>query len=210
MKLIVFGATGGTGKQVVEQALQGGHQVTAVVRSPTAFPLHHPHLTIFQGDVLQPAGFESAFQGAEALVSCLGTHKWKPTTGYSQGITNIIQAMNAAGVTRLVCLSSVGIEVPPRSSSLIKLVTNYILQPLLRHLYADMLQMEAVLRKSALKWTVIRPPQLTDKNFTGHYRTTINEPIKSPSKISRADLAQYIITHLTDERTFHAHVEISY
>ena len=169
MKLIVFGANGGTGEQVVDQALQAGHQVTAVVRRPAAFTLQHPRLTVFQGDVLQPVDFGSAFQGADAIISCLGTHKWEPTTVYSQGITTIIQAMNAAGVTRLVCLSSVGIEVPPRSSWLIKLVTKYILQRLLKHLYKDMLRMEALLQKSSLNWTIIRPPQLTDAKRTGQY-----------------------------------------
>ena len=73
-----------------------------------------------------------------------------------------------------------------------------------------MLRMEAVLRESSLNWTVIRPPQLSDNKHTGNYRTIINEPIRNPSKISRADLADYIVKHLTDEKTFNAQIEISY
>ena len=210
MKLIVFGATGGTGKQVVEQALQAGHQVTVVVRRPASFAELYPQLTVFQCDVLQSATFEPAFQGADAVVSCLGIQTREPTTVYSEGVANIVRAMHKADITRLLCVSAIAVEVPPRSSWLIKLVTKYILQRLFRHLYGDMLRMEAALRDSALDWTVIRPPQLTDKKSTGHYRTAINEPILNPSKISRADLAHYIIRHLTDGKTFKARVEISY
>ena len=210
MKLIVFGATGGTGKQVVEQALRAGHEVTVVVRNPATFPVQHLKLIIRQGDVLQPVDFAQLLAGADAVISCLGSHGRKPTTVYSAGVTRIAQAMRKVGVTRIICLSSVGVVIPPRSSLLVKLVTKYVLQPLFKYLYEDMLLMEAVLRESDLDWTVIRPPQLTDTKCTGHYRTTINEPIRNPSKISRADLADYIVNHLADEKTFKAIIEISY
>lgn len=210
MKLIVFGATGGTGKQVVEQALQAGHQVTVVVRNPAAFPVQHPQLIIHQGDVLRPVNFDQVLAGADAVVSCLGIHGRKPTKVYSEGVINIAQAMRKVGTTRIICLSSVGVVIPPRSSILVKLATKYVLQRLFKHLYEDMLRMEAVLQESDLNWTVIRPPQLTDTQRTGHYRTTINEPIRNPSKISRADLADYIVNYLTDEKTFKARIEITY
>ena len=210
MKLIVFGATGGTGKQVVEQALQAGHQVTVVVRNPAAFSRQHPQLIIHQGDVLHPVDFDQVLAGADAVISCLGIHGRKPTTVYSEGVLNITQAMRNVGITRIICLSSVGIVVPPLSSLLVKLITKYVLQRLFKSLYDDMLLMEAVLNESTLDWTVIRPPQLTDANRTGNYRTTINEPIRNPSKISRADLADYIVKHLTDEKTVRATIEISY
>lgn len=175
MKLIVFGATGGTGKQVVEQALQAGHHVTVIIRNPAAFPLQHSQLTVHQGNVLQPLDLD--LRGADAVISCLGIHKREVTTVYSEGINNIARAMRNAGITRIICISSIAVVVPPRSSWLIKLVTKYILQRLFSHLYVDMLRMEAVLREFYLDWTVIRPPQLTDTKHTGNYRTAINEPI---------------------------------
>ena len=210
MKLIVFGATGGTGKQVVEQALQAGHQVTVVVRNPAAFAVQHPQLIIHQGDVLHPVNFDQVLAGVDAVISCLGIHGRKPTTVYSEGVMNIAQAMRKVGITRIICLSSVGVVVPPRSSLLVKLITKYVLQPLFKYLYEDMRRMEAWLGASDLSWTVVRPPQLTDTKLTGHYRTTINEPIRNPSKISRADLAHYIVNHITDEKTFKARIEITY
>lgn len=209
-KIIVFGATGGTGRQVVEQALQSEYQVTVVARNPDAFPLRYAQLTVIRGDVLQPDTFQQAMSGQDVVISCLGSQKREPTSLYSEGIQNIADAMQQAGVDRLLCLSAIAVEVPPHGSWLIKLVTKHILQRLFKHLYADMLRMEEFLRGSSLNWTVVRPPQLTDGKPTGCYRTTLNEPIRNPTKISRADLAHYLLSHLTDEATFRVQVEVSY
>ena len=209
-KLIVFGATGGTGKQVVKQALQAGYQVTAIVRNPSGFKRQHPHLTVVEGNVLQPLGYNQALAGAHAVISCLGTHQRGPTTVYSEGVGTIARAMKETGVTRLLCLSAIAVEIPPRSSWLIRFVTRHILQRIFRYMYADMVRMEALLRESELNWTVIRPPRLTNGKERDSYRTTINEPIRNPSKISRADLAHYIVNHITDEKTVSARIEISY
>lgn len=209
-KLIVFGATGGTGKQVVNQALLAGHQVTVVVRNPATFALQHPQLVTVKGDVLQPATFQQALHGQDAVISCLGSRVRAPTTVYSEGIKNFAGAMQQVGIDRLFCFSAIAVEVPPYGSLLTKLVTKYILQRVFNYLYVDMLRMEALLRESSLNWTVIRPPQLTNGAQMGHYRTTINEPIRNPTKISRSDLAHYLITHLTDEATYKARIEISY
>ena len=209
-KIIVFGATGGTGKQVVAQALRAGHHVTAIVRNPGALTLRHERLEIIKGDALQPQTFEKTINGKDLVVSCLGIQKLEPTTIYSEGVSNIIKAMQTADVHRMICLSAAAVIVPPESSSLMKFVVKNILQRIFRHSYADMLIMEKILRESTLNWTVIRAPRLTDSGHAGIYRTTINESLRNPSKISRTDLADYIVNHLADERTFKALVEISY
>ena len=85
-----------------------------------------------------------------------------------------------------------------------------ILQRVFKYVYADMLLMEKLLDESGLNWTVIRAPRLTNNKRTGKYRTAINEHLSSPSSISRADLADYIVNHLTDEKTYKAKVEICY
>ena len=85
-KIIVFGATGGTGKLVVQQALQAGYFVTVVVRNPAAFTIQHPQLEIIKGDVFQPPTFENAIKGKDAVISCLGIARNEPTTVYSEGI----------------------------------------------------------------------------------------------------------------------------
>ena len=135
MKLIVFGATGGTGRQVVEQALQRNYQVTAIVRNPDTFPVRHSRLTVTEGDVLQPDTFRQAMRGQDAVISCLGVHTRQPTTVYSAGIQHIATVMQQLSVERLLCLSAIAVVVPPHGSWLIKLVTKQILQRLFKHLY---------------------------------------------------------------------------
>jgi putative NADH-flavin reductase len=208
--IVVFGATGGTGRQVVDLALHNGHHVTAVVRNPDALKVHHERLEIIRGDVYRSKSFEHALYGKDVVISCLGIQKQEATTLYSEGISNIMTAMQAAGVDRLICISAIAVTVPLNSSVLMRFVTKNILQKLFRHTYTDMRAMENILRESHLAWTVIRPPWLRNGSQTSIYRTSINEPLSSPSKLSRADLAHYIVNHLTDTTTFRSRVEISY
>ncbi len=208
-KIIVFGATGGTGKLVIKQALQAGHRVTAIARNPGAL-ISHQHLEIIKGDVFQPGTFANAIKEKDVAVSCLGIRNRKPTSIYSGGVSNIITAMQKENIQRIICLSAGAVIVPPKGSLIMKFVAKNILQRLFKHSYADMLVMEKMLEETDLNWTVIRPPWLRDTKHTRKYRTSINEHLQNPSKISRADLADYIVTHLTDEKTFQARVEISY
>ncbi len=209
-EIIVFGATGGTGQQVVHQALIDGFEVTVVVRNKKEYMLEHPHLVVIQGDVLKPATFSEAMNGKDAVVSCLGTRDRKPTTVYSEGVTNIMQAMKNTGVRRIICLSAGALEIPPDATMMMKLVIKYILQRLFKHGYADMRLMEKILYNSTFNWTVIRPPRLIAGEKKGEYRTSINEFLPHLSYITRADLAHYILHHLDDEKTFKCKVEISY
>ena len=209
-KIIVFGATGGTGKLVVEQALQARYQITIVVRNPEAFTIRDENLIIIKGDVFELQSFENELKDKDVVVSCLGIRKREPTTIYSEGINNIIQAMEKQNVNRIICLSAAAVIVPPKSSLLMKFVTKNILQRIFKYAYADMLTMEKILGESNCNWTIIRPPWLRDTKHTGKYRTAINEYLSNPSKISRADLAEFIVNHLEDEKTFRAIIEISY
>jgi putative NADH-flavin reductase len=209
-KIIVFGATGGTGKFVVEQALLAGHRVTAIARNPGALIVSHKNLEIIKGDVLQPGTSENAIKEKDLVVSCLGVRNRKPTTLYSEGVSNITAAMQKENVHRIICLSAGAVIVPPKGTLIMKFVAKNILQRLFKHSYSDMLIMEKILEESGLNWTVIRPPWLRDTKHTGKYRISINEYVSNPSKISRADLADYIVNHLTDEKTFKARVEVSY
>jgi putative NADH-flavin reductase len=209
--LIIFGATGGTGKEVVKQALDAGNAVTIIVRRPLSFPLQHPHLKIVQGDVLQRSTFESEMQGKDAVVSCLGVGRSREQTIlYSTGIQNIISAMEMAGVSRLVCISAGALYVNNQMGFFVRILTKYVLQKILKEMYADMRLMEAVIEKSKFNWTIVRPPMLKDKPFTGVYRTAITGHIKSPFSIGRADLAHFMLSILGDSKTFGAKAELSY
>ncbi|ULL18386.1 NAD-dependent epimerase/dehydratase family protein [Paenibacillus sp. H1-7] len=127
MKLVIFGATGGTGRQVAVQALEKGHKVTAVVRKPEALDLRHDNLEVIQGDVLHPPSIREAISGKDAVLSALGVTHRNPTTVYSAGTANVMEAMRTAGVQRLVCLSSAGLEVPADTPLLQRLVIRLII-----------------------------------------------------------------------------------
>jgi putative NADH-flavin reductase len=209
-KIIVFGATGGTGRLVVQQAIQEGHQLTVIVRDPDSFTIRNNRLDIVKGDVFQPHTFEKSIAGKDAVICCLGIQKREPTTVYSEGVNNIIKAMEMHSVKRIICLSAGAVIVPPKAGSLTKFFIKNILQKLFVHLYSDMLIMEKIIKKTDLDYTIVRAPWLRDTKHTRNYRIAINEHLSNPTKISRADLADYIVTHLIDEKTFKATIEISY
>ena len=198
MKLIVFGATGRTGHLVVEQALAAGHEVTTVARRLSALTIQHPRLEL--------STFEQAITGKDAVISTLGGSLRTPTTLYSTGIANIMRAMQEAGVLRLVSLSAGALDPGPFFQ---RVAARLILWPLFGNGYADMARMEASLSKSHLDWTIIRPPMLTNGPHTGRYHTAINKHLPGGWAVSRTNLADYIVTHLTDPTTYRAWVEIA-
>jgi putative NADH-flavin reductase len=207
MKVIVFGANGGIGHHVVEQALQAGHQVTAVARRPESIALQHPQLVVQRGDVLDPASLAPLLAGQEAVVSALGARSRGPTVVYSDGVGNLLRAMPPAGVRRLLCISASGLDPGPLFQ---RLVARPLLWALLRNMYSDLVCMEERVRASAVDWTIIRPPRLTDGPRTGHYVASRNAHLPNAWVISRADLADYIITHLADPATYRAWVEVAH
>ena len=207
MKVVVFGAQGGIGTQVVEQALTAGHEVTAIVRRPLEVKLQHERLQVIKGDVLEPATIREAIVGKDAVVSALGVRSRAPTTLYSQGVANIIQAMQAAHVRRLMCVSASGIDPGPLWQ---RLFAKPILWLILKEMYSDLVRMETVVKASDLDWTILRPPGFTNGPRTGRYQTAVNQHLSPGLSISRADIADYIVTHLNDRSTYGAWTEMAY
>lgn len=207
MNIIVFGATGGTGRHVVTQALATGHCVTAVARRPEAVETTHERLKVVQGDVLEAETVKRPVVGQDVVVSVLGVHDLQPTTLYSQGILNIMAAMKTAGVRRLLCLSANGLDPGPWWQQ-------HLAKPLLwrafKHSYTDLVKMETAVKASGLDWTILRPPRMIDGPHLGRYQTALNRHLTSGWRISRADVADYIVKHLDDAGTYQALVEIAY
>jgi putative NADH-flavin reductase len=206
MNVIIFGANGGIGRQVVTRALAAGHTVTAVARRPETVTTTHPNLTVKRGDVLKPEGLPALLAGQGAIVSAIGTESRGPTRLYSDGVGNLLAAMPAAGVRRILCVSATGIDPGPW-------VQRVIAKPLLwtafRNMYTDLVRMEDRLRASPLDWTIVRPPRLTDKPFTGQYVSSVNAHLPGAWLLSRADLAEYLVAHLADAATYRAWVEVA-
>lgn len=213
-KLLIAGANGGIGRQCVEIALQAGHQVTAILRNPAKLDLRHPNLELIKGDVMHPETFEDHLENKDAIISAIGVSGGfgadKPTTLYSRGNANLLQAMHKKGVKRAFFISASAIEISPVLPFYVRLAEKYIVQKLLKHMYADIRIMEELIKESNADWTIIRPPQLSDKPVTGKYRVAINAFLKNCLKISRADVAHYIINNIGNKATFHAVIEIGY
>ncbi|MFI6522763.1 NAD(P)-dependent oxidoreductase [Spirillospora sp. NPDC050679] len=206
---MVFGGTGGTGRQVVEQAVAAGHDVTVVARGPARVTTRGA--ATVPGDVLAPQSWRAALAGHDAVLSCLGsTDRGRPTTVYSEGTANILNAMRDGGVRRVLCLSSAGLEIAPGTRLGRRLVTRLVIQRLYRHGYADMARMERALAAvDDLDWTVVRPPMLTDGPLTGDYRVAENGHVAKARSVSRADLAHYLLACATGDAPRRAVVEIS-
>jgi len=209
MRVTVFGATGGTGKQVVDQALAAGHKVTAVARNPEAIDGDRDGLTVVQGDVLDAESVAKAIAGCDAVISVLGVADRKqPTTVYSDGIANMVAAMAEGGPRRIIALSADGVEPNPNVNIGQRLVMALVVARMFKHQYKDMLAMEKLLEATDLDWTAVRPPRLNDGDAAGEYRTS-DEPLKDSSGISRADLADFIVTRLEDADTHRKVVWVS-
>lgn len=214
MNVIIFGSTGGIGSQAVEQALEAGHTVTAVARTPEKLGIQHPNLTVIRGDVLDASAFQpggplrAAMSGQQAVISAIGTDSNAPTTLYSDGLRHITSAMQAEGVRRILCISATGLEPGPW---LQRVLARPILWRVMGNMYADLVRMEDFLKTTALDWTIVRPPRLTDGPRTGRYQVRINEQFRTGAwLIARADAADFMVTRLADPKTFCATVEIAY
>lgn len=199
MKLTVFGATGGTGVEVVRQALAQGHEVTAVVRDPARLDVSpHGRLEVVTANVLEPAGIAPAVSGREAVISTLGPRGRGPTTICRDGTSSIMSAMDTAGVRRLVVVSNSGMHTEG-DGLFVRMVVKPILIRALREGYRDMRIMEERVLAGDLAWTVVRPPKLTNKSYTGRIRSSVKGNVRGSFTIARADVAAYVLRAVQDD-----------
>lgn len=207
MKLIIFGSTGSIGRQLVEQALAQGHTVTAFARDPGKLNLKHVNLKIVQGDVLDFASVEKAVQGQETVLCAIGAGR--NGTIRSEGTRNIVRAMEQAGVRRLICQTTLGAG---DSRGNLNFFWKYLMFGLiLREAFADHEKQERYIKQSRLDWTIIRPGAFTNGQRTGVYRHGFPAKDKTLKlKISRADVADFMLKQLTDNRYLRQTPGLSY
>jgi putative NADH-flavin reductase len=210
MRILVIGAYGGIGKNVVEIALKKGHHITALVRNPAKLTITHPNLKVVKGDIMQLATFEKYVENKDAVISAIGGKMNEPTNLFSAGNMNLLNAMKKATVNRAFFISASAVEISPVQSFMVRFITKYILQKLLGWGYADQRVMEKIVKESGINWTIMRPPRLTNKPATGNYRFAINSFLKKCLSISRADVAGFMISNVNNKETYKAIVEISY
>jgi putative NADH-flavin reductase len=199
MKLVVLGATGGTGREIVRQAIERGHSVTAFVRNPDGLQRNGNHVAVVQGDLLNPDNLARVIAGHDAVISGFG-----PRVPVSKADAHLLQqfalvltdAMHMEQVRRAVVVSVAFLFknslFPPA----------YLLGRLLfPQVVADASAMESVIKSSGLDWTLVRPPELTDKPYTGKYRVRMEHLPNFGFSISRADVADYMLKIVDDHAT---------
>lgn len=211
MRLTVFGANGATGRLLVRQALDAGHEVAAVTRRPAGFPFAGPRLTVVAGDVRDDQAVLRAVDGSHAVLSTLGVpFTRRPVTVYSEGISVIAAAMSRLGLKRLVAVSSTTVESHHHAEG--GFLLNRVMQPLVsatigKTTYADMRAMEAVLRDSDLDWTVVRPAGLFDAGRVSAYQVS-DGPLDGVFT-SREDLAACLLEQAGDPRFVRKAIEVT-
>lgn len=197
-RVLVVGSTGGTGRQLVEQALARGHVVTALARDPSALRIEHPRLTVVRGDVLDYPSVEQAVRGQDAVLSALG-HKqfFRPTRILSEGTRNVLHAMEANGVSRLICETALGIG--DSAGRMGFYYTFFVIPVILPFYFWDKARQERLVAASRVNWVIVRPGLLTNGAGRGRYRHGRNVgSFLWTVRISRADVANFMLDQMSD------------
>lgn len=195
MRVLVIGASRGTGLQVVKKALEAGHEVTACARKVNEIDLRHRNLHLQRADVLDFFALQRTVPGHDAVVLCLGVlPTFEKVRLFSEGTRNLIDAMHAARIKRLVVVTGVGAGDSRGHGGFLY---DRLFQPfVLRTIYEDKNRQEGIIRKSNLEWTIVRPGFLTNGDETCSYQTYTNLNGVVAGKISRADVAHFILDEL--------------
>jgi putative NADH-flavin reductase len=202
MKLVVFGASGRIGTELVRQAVAAGHQVTAVVRAGSAVEVPVPAgsrgvVAVVPADVMDPEAITAVLAGHDAVLSVLGPRDRGPTSVLSDGARSVLRAMGDAGVRRLLVVSVAGIHTKGDGP-----LTRYVAKPLVQRIFkesfADARRLEDLVRSSSLDWTIVCPPRLTDGAAKGSVRSNADGTVRGGFTITRADVAAYLLGAVDD------------
>ncbi|MFF1506872.1 NAD(P)-dependent oxidoreductase [Streptomyces sp. NPDC058326] len=208
MRLTVFGASGGTGHELVRQGLAAGHHVTAVVRDPARIASleAHPALTVFTAELTGPEALRPAVRDADLVISALGVRSNEEAGVVAPATAAVLAAIDPATVRRFLAISASPVGPPAGEEEFYVPIQND-----LKALYADLTDMEERIREdSPVAWTVVRPPQLVDEPLTTKYRTEFGGSAPRGMSISRADLAHALLTLAQDERAERQVVGVAY
>ncbi len=198
MKMTIFGATGRTGQYLLQQALQAGHEVTVLVRTPEKLAIENERLTVIQGDISSQIQVDSAVAGAEVVLSTLGPSNNKPEFTVSQGTEHIIAAMDKYNLRRLIISAGAGVADPNDAPTFINKAIGFLLRTVSGNVYEDMVRTVAAVRASDLDWTIVRVPMLTGDQPKGDVRVAyVGKGMGS--RVSRADLAAFMLQQIDSD-----------
>jgi putative NADH-flavin reductase len=197
-KIALFGASGKTGHHFLQAALNKGYKVKALVRNPTSFTVRHPNLEVIKGDVLNEEDVSETIKSCHVVVSLFGHVKDSPEWLQTNGTKNIIAAMNNQQVNKIISLSGGGLPYPEKDKpKFADKAIRFIMKIAVPKILNDAIAHHKVLATSGLNWIIVRGPRLTDEPRQGSYRVGW-VGVNASTKISRADLADFIITQVED------------
>ncbi|MDX1614361.1 MAG: SDR family oxidoreductase [Candidatus Promineifilaceae bacterium] len=202
MQLTVFGATGRTGRHLVEQALAAGHTVQALARNPAKIQVQNDRLTVIQGNVQEADAVQEAIAGSEAVISVLGPTSNTPDYQITKGMKHILEAMNQHEVERLIISVGAGVRDPQDQPGLLDKVIGAAVKLFSKHVYQDMVQVDQLVRQSGLDWTIVRVPMLTDGPAGEQLRVGYIGQGTGP-RLARTDMAAFMLAQLEDDRYLH-------
>jgi putative NADH-flavin reductase len=207
VKVLIIGATGATGQILMREALAQGHEVTALVRDPSAATTEDHRPKVLQGNALDASSVESAVAGQDAVLSALGTRSARPTTLFSESTQNVIGAMDKHGVRRLVCITGIGVG---DSKGHVGFLYDRIIRPfVVKNVYEDKERQEEAIKQSDLDWVIVRPARLTDEPAKGEYNVYLGGSYTAKT-ISRTDVAAFMLAQLTADTYVRKTPVISY
>jgi putative NADH-flavin reductase len=197
-RITVFGATGGTGKHLVEQALTSGNEVVAYVRDPSKLGIVHEHLSIVQGELSDAALIERAVSGADAVISVLGPRGGSKNKPLTEGMQNIIAAMKKQGVRRLIITSTLSAKDPNDMPEFKARVLVGLVKLTMNATYEEIVSVAEAVRASDLDWTIVRLTMLNNKPKSGKVRAGYLGRGEVGTWISRADIADFMLSQIED------------
>ena len=196
MKILILGATGSTGQLLVKQSLEKGHQVTVLVRTPAKLNIIHDNLKVIKGDVLDNITLVDLLKDKDVVLSALGVGKSLKSGNLMTNVVSIlIPSMNKTSVKRLILLSAFGVG---ETFSQANFIQKLIFRLPLKNIYRDKSDADTLIKNSSIDWTLVCPTLLTNGPFTGKYTVGEKFTMKGMPKISRADVADFMIKQLTD------------
>ena len=204
MNILIIGSTGGTGKQLVKEALERGHKVTAFARKSSKVAITHASLKVIEGNVLDIKSLQKAIIGQDIVLCALGHKRWLyPTKILSKGTSNIIEVMNKNNINRLICETSLGLGKSFGKMGLY--YTLFVIPFILPFYFWDKRKQESVIKSSSLDWTIVRPGALNNKKARDKYYhgSKIGNWIYTV-RIARADVADFMLNQIDDTNYVHA------
>ena len=210
MNILIIGSTGKTGRQLVKQSIEAGHDVTALARNPKRLEIYQPKLRIICGDVMKLESIEAAFIDQDAVLCALGHKRFFVKTNIlSKGTENIVRAMQKYNVRRLLCITALGINDSKYRLGLY--YTLFTIPFILYFYFKDKSKQETIITKSHLEWTIIRPAQFIPGRLRAKYKVGPNVGHYILTKlITRADVAHFMLKELKESSYLHQKPGISY